>query len=56
VISVGLEMNPEITKYMLMSRCQKAGQRQSIKIGKRSFEKRGKVQISGNTYRSKLYS
>jgi hypothetical protein len=49
---VGLEMNPEKTKYMLVSRCQKAGQRQSIKIGRR-----GKVQISGNnTYRSKLYS
>jgi hypothetical protein len=28
----GLEVNPEKTKYMLMSRCQKAGQRQSIKI------------------------
>jgi coproporphyrinogen III oxidase-like Fe-S oxidoreductase len=30
---VGLEVNPEKTKYMLVSRCQKAGQRQSIKIG-----------------------
>jgi hypothetical protein len=29
---VGLEVNPEKTKYMLVSRCQKAGQRQSIKI------------------------
>jgi hypothetical protein len=28
---VGLEVNPEKTKYMLVSRCQKAGQRQSIK-------------------------
>jgi hypothetical protein len=27
-----LEVNPEKTKYMLVSRCQKAGQRQSIKI------------------------
>jgi hypothetical protein len=35
---VGLEVNPEKTKYMLVSRCQKAGQRQSIKIGNRSFE------------------
>jgi hypothetical protein len=35
---VGLEVNPEKTKYMLMSRCQKAGQRQSIKIGNRSIE------------------
>jgi coproporphyrinogen III oxidase-like Fe-S oxidoreductase len=35
---VALEVNPEKTKYMLVSRCQKAGQRQSIKIGNRSFE------------------
>jgi hypothetical protein len=35
---VGLEVNAEKTKYMLVSRCQKAGQRQSIKIGNRSFE------------------
>jgi glycerol-3-phosphate O-acyltransferase len=33
-----LEVNPEKTKYMLVLRCQKAGQRQSIKIGNRSFE------------------
>jgi coproporphyrinogen III oxidase-like Fe-S oxidoreductase len=30
---VGLEVNPEKTKYMLVSRCQKAGQRQRKKIG-----------------------
>jgi hypothetical protein len=29
---VGLEVNPEKTKYMTVSHCQKAGQRQSIKI------------------------
>jgi hypothetical protein len=34
----GLEVNLEKTKYMLVSRYQKAGQRQSIKIGNRSFE------------------
>jgi hypothetical protein len=34
---VGLEVNPEKTKYMLVSRCQKAGQRQSMKIENRSF-------------------
>jgi hypothetical protein len=48
----------EKTKYMLMSH-MKAGQRQSIKIGNRSFERvaKFKYQISGNnTYRSKLYS
>jgi hypothetical protein len=35
---VGLEVNAEKTKYMLVSSCQKAGQRQSIKIGNRYFE------------------
>jgi hypothetical protein len=35
---VGLEVNPEKTKYMLVSRCQKAGQRQSIKMMNRSLE------------------
>jgi coproporphyrinogen III oxidase-like Fe-S oxidoreductase len=34
----GLEVNIEKTKYMLVSICQKAGQRQSINIGNRSFE------------------
>jgi hypothetical protein len=35
---VGLEMNPEKNKYMLMSWCQKTGQRQGIKIANGSFE------------------
>jgi hypothetical protein len=35
---VGLEVNPEKTKYMLVSRSQKAGQRKNIKIGNRPFE------------------
>jgi hypothetical protein len=35
---VGLEVNPEKTKYMLMSRNQKIGQKHSIKIANRSFE------------------
>jgi hypothetical protein len=35
---VGLEVNIEKTKYMLMSRDQNAGQNQEIKIGNRSFE------------------
>jgi hypothetical protein len=35
---VGLEVNPEKTKYVLVSRCQKAGQRQSIKTVNRFFE------------------
>jgi hypothetical protein len=35
---VCLEVNPEKTKYMLMSHSQKAGQKYSIKIANRSFE------------------
>jgi hypothetical protein len=34
----GLEVNPEKTMYMLMSRYQKVGQKHSIKIVIRSFE------------------
>jgi hypothetical protein len=46
---VGLEVNPEKTKYMLVSRCQKAGQRQSIKLGNRSFESVAKFKYLGTT-------
>jgi hypothetical protein len=35
---VGLEVNSEKTKYMLVSRCQKAGQRQNITIGNRPLK------------------
>jgi hypothetical protein len=35
---VGVKVNPEKTKYMLMSRSQKVGQKRSIKIANRSFE------------------
>jgi hypothetical protein len=35
---VGLEVNVEKTKYILMSRDQNAGQNREIKIGNRSFE------------------
>jgi hypothetical protein len=46
---VGLEVNPEKTKYMLVSRCQKAGQMQSIKIGNRSSETVAKFKYLGTT-------
>jgi hypothetical protein len=35
---VGLKVNPEKTKYMLISRNQKIGRKHSIKIGNGSFE------------------
>jgi hypothetical protein len=50
---VGLEVNQENTKYMLVSRCQKEGQRQSIKIGNRSFESVAKFKYLGKTLTDK---
>jgi hypothetical protein len=35
---VGLEVNPEKTKYMLMSRSEKVGQKRSIELPNRSFK------------------
>jgi sorting nexin-29 len=46
---VGLKVNPEKTKYTLVSRCQKAGQRQSMKTGNRSFESVTKFKYLGTT-------
>jgi hypothetical protein len=46
---VGLGVNPEKTKYMLMSRCQKMGQKHSIKIANRSLEDVAKFKYLGNT-------
>jgi hypothetical protein len=42
-------VNAEKTKYMLVSCCQKAGQRQSIKIGNRCFEESAKFKYVGTT-------
>jgi hypothetical protein len=44
---VGPDMIPEKTKYMLMSRCKKAGQKHSIKISNRSFEGVAKFKYIG---------
>jgi hypothetical protein len=52
---VGLEVNPEKTKYILVSRCQKAGQRQSIKIGNRSFESLVKLKCLVTTLTDQNY-
>jgi hypothetical protein len=51
---VCLEVNPEKTKYMLMSRSQKIGQKHSIKIGNRSFEDGAKFKYLRTTLTSKL--
>jgi hypothetical protein len=47
--AVGLDVNPEKTKYMLMSRSQKIGQKYSIKIANRSFEDVAKFKYLGKT-------
>jgi retron-type reverse transcriptase len=46
---VGLEVNPEKTKNMLMSRSQKTGQKYTIKIANRSFEDVAKFKYLGTT-------
>jgi hypothetical protein len=46
---VGREVNSEKTKYMLMSRSQKVGQKHSIKIANRSFEGMAKFKYLGKT-------
>jgi hypothetical protein len=46
---VGLAVNPEKTKYMLMSRSQKIGRKDSIKIANRSFEDVARFKYLGTT-------
>jgi hypothetical protein len=46
---VGPEVNPEKTKYTLMSRSEKTGQKHSIKIANRSFEDVAKFKYLGTT-------
>jgi hypothetical protein len=46
---VGLEGNPEETKYMIMSRSQKVGQKHSINIASRTFENVAKFKYLGTT-------
>jgi hypothetical protein len=44
-----MEVNPEKTKYMLMSRSQKMGQKHSTKIANRAFEDVTKFKYLGTT-------
>jgi hypothetical protein len=46
---VGLEVHPEKTKYILMSHCQKAGQKHNINVANRSFEDVAKFEYLGTT-------
>jgi hypothetical protein len=46
---VGLEVNAEKTKYMLLSHHQNAGQNHNIKIANRSFENVARFKYWGTT-------
>jgi hypothetical protein len=52
---VGLEVNPEKTRYMLMSRSQKIGQKHSIKTANRSFEDVAKFKYLRTTLTDQNY-
>jgi hypothetical protein len=52
---VGLEVNQEKTKYMLMSRSQKAGQKHSTKVVNRSFEDVAKFKYLGTELTDQNY-
>jgi hypothetical protein len=52
---VGLEVDPEKTKYMLMSCSQKVGQNYSIKTAKRSFENVAKFKYLGTILTDQNY-
>jgi hypothetical protein len=53
---VGLEMNVEKTKYMLLSRHQNTGQNRGIKVANRSFENVSVQTFGDDSYKSKFDS
>jgi hypothetical protein len=46
---IGLEVNAEKTKYMVMSRNQNAGQNHNIKLNNKSFERVEQFKYLGTT-------
>jgi uncharacterized lipoprotein YehR (DUF1307 family) len=52
--AVGLQVNRDKTKYLLMSRSQKVGQKHSIKRANRSFEDVAKFRYLGTTLTDKI--
>jgi hypothetical protein len=50
---VGLEINVDKSKYMLLSRHQNAGQNRDIKIANRSFENVSQFKYLGTTVTNK---
>ena len=46
---IGLEVNADKTKYMVMSRDQNAGRSHSMKVGNRSFERVEEFKYLGMT-------
>jgi hypothetical protein len=52
---IGLEANPEKSKYMLMPCSQKIGQKHSVKIANRSFEYVEKPKYLGTTLTDQNY-
>jgi hypothetical protein len=51
--TIGLEVNTEKTKYMLLSRNQNAGKNQDIKIGNKCFEDEAQLIFGNDDNKSK---
>jgi hypothetical protein len=51
---IGLEINAEKTKYIIMSRHPNSGQTQNIKIANESFENVAKLKYLGTTLKIKI--
>jgi hypothetical protein len=51
---IGLEINVEISKYMLLSRRQNVGENRDLRIANRSFEKVSQFKYLGTTVTIKI--